>query len=296
MKKVILSTVLVGLTLTATSVFAEETSGAVTTSAPVPTLYAVPTAISATVINTTDVVVPITPEVTSVSSVIEKAEVLKATSLDRMKARGMQLIKDRVNSLNSNAQAIANSKVLTADQKSAFANFFNGKVSDLNLLGTKIASSTDATTTKALVSSIFTDYRVYGVLIPQLRLEKRLYELQAHSAKLADVFTKVQTRINEWKVKGKDVTAWQKNLDDTKAMVSTDTAKIQTLLVQINALHAVDYGTTSKAVIESVNMDTKAIARDFQSVNRKVMRPSYLKNAKPVVIVNSTTTATTTVH
>lgn len=309
MKKVIVSSVLLGLMLSVSAVFAEEvqsgsisvtgvsaTAVSATTGAPVPTLYTNATTITATaaLAPTADVVVPATPEVTSVLPVIEKAEVIKITSLEKMKKRGAQLIKERVNSLNSNAQAIANSKALTAEQKAAFASFFTGKIADLNTLGAKIASSTDATSTKSLVSSVFTDFRIYGVLIPQLRLEKRLYELQTHSVKLTDVFTKVQARINEFKAKGKDVTMWQKNLDDTKALVVADTAKIPTLLAQINALQPVNYGTTSKAVIESVNKDTKAIARDFQMVNRKVMKPSYLKNVKVTTVVNSTTTASTT--
>lgn len=262
-------------------------------------MYAAPVAVSAAITTTSDVMVPVTPEVTAVLPVIEKAEIIKTTSLEKMKSRGAQLIKERVNSLNSNAEAIAKSKALTAEQKSAFASFFNGKILDLNTLGGKIASSTDATTTKALVSSIFTDYRIYGVLIPQLRLEKRLYELQAHATKLGDTFVKVQARITEFKNKGKDVTVWQKNLDDAKALVATDTTKIQNLLIQINALQPVNYGTTSKAVIESVNKDTKAIARDFESINRKVMRPSYLMNIKGWKNggeVHASTTASTTVR
>lgn len=296
MKKIILSSVLLGLAVSTTSVFAEDAQiqAISAVSAPVPTLYTAPVAVSVQVNANGDVIVPTTPEVTTVSSVVEKDEVIKTTNLERMKARGMQLIKERVNSLNANAQAIANSKALTVEQKNAFASFFSGKVTDLNALSVKIASSTDATSTKALVSSIFTDHRIYGVLIPQLRLEKRLYELQSHSVKLSEVFVKVQSRIDEFKNKGKDVSVWQKNLDDTKAMVTADTAKIQTLLVQINALQPANYGTTSKAVIELVNRDTKAIARDFQLVNRKIMKPYFLKNTK--VHVTASTTATTTVR
>jgi hypothetical protein len=293
MKKIIVSSVLLGALMSTSSVFAEETA--------VPTLYAAPVAVSAvttTAVNA-DVVVPVTPEVTSVYPVLEKVETLKVVSIDKMKARGAQLLKERINSLNVNAEAIAKSKALTAEQKSAFAGFFTGKILELNTLGGKIASSTDATSTKALVSSIFTDHRIYGVLIPQIRLEKRLYELQAHSVKLNDTFVKVQARITEFKNKGKDVTVWQKNLDDAKVLVATDTTKIQNLLVQINALQPSSYGTTSKSVIESVNKGTKAIANDFQSINRKVMRPSYLMNMKgwkKNAEVHASTTASTTVR
>ena len=147
MKKVIVSGVLLGLALSTSSVFAEEghvevvsaTAVSATTGVPVPTLYTNATTITATaaLAATVDVVVPATPEVTSVFPVIEKEEKMKITSIDKMKKRGAQLIKERVNSLNSNARAIANSKALTVDQKAAFAAFFTGKITDLNTQGCK---------------------------------------------------------------------------------------------------------------------------------------------------------------
>jgi hypothetical protein len=291
MKKVIVSSVLLGLTVSVSSVFAE---------APVPTLYAVPTVTSASVAvtsaptpvvaSTADVVVPTTPSVTSVSPVIEKSEVIKTNSLVRIKARGAQLIKERVNSLNENAQTIATSKTLTTEQKAVFAAFFSGKVADLNALNTKIQTGTEASSTKVLVTSIFTDFRIYGVLLPQLRIQKRIYDLQNHSAKLTETFAKIQTKIDEFKAKGKDVTVWQKSLDDAKTLVTTDTAKLQPLLVKINELKPSDYGTTSKTVIESVNKDVRSIAKDFQSINGKVKRPETLRAMKVVEKVHTAST------
>lgn len=287
MKKVIISSVVVGLVLSATSVFAES-------GAPVPTLYAMPVGISAPPLSVTrDVELPTTPEVSYVSSNVEKIEELRFSTVAKLKARGLQLIKERINSLNANAQPIANSKALTAKQKAAFASFFTTKINDLNAVGAKIASSTDATTTRSLVSSIFTDFRIYGVLLPQLRIEKRLYELQNHAGKVTESFVKVQARIDEFKAKGKDVTVWQKNLDESKTLVATDTQKLSNLLTKINALQPSDYGTTSKATIESVNKDMRLIARDFQSLNRKVKRPEFLRTIKDFKIATSTQATTT---
>jgi hypothetical protein len=72
-------------------------------------------------------------------------------------------------------------------------------------------------------------------------------------------------------------------------LVATDTQKLSALLIKINALQPADYGTTSKAVIESVNKDVRSIAKDFQSINRKVMRPEFLRNLpKPARTSTST--------
>ncbi len=248
MKKLVISTVLVSFALSTASVFAEEL----------------------------DTHVPDVPMITSVSSVTERAESMTSKSLSRIKARGAQLIKERINSLNSNATTLANSKTLTADQKAFFASKISAQVSGLTTLGATIASSTDATSTKALVNSIFTDFRIYAIVIPQLRLEKRINDLQNHTVKLADTFAKIQAKIDTQKAKGKDVTVWQKSLDDAKALVVTDTTKLSTLFTQISALKPADYGTSSKATIESVNAGVKSVAKDFNSIAKVARAPKAL--------------------
>lgn len=280
MKKAFIVSSLLGLTLSS-SVFAEDVAiQPISATVAVPTLYAVPVTTSAPLVAATpvslssDVVLPSVPEITSVAVVTEKAEVFnKNTSVSKMKARGVKMIEERINALNSNAKAIANAKLLTADQKTAFATFFSGKVTELTVLKTNLTNSADATTTKTLVSSITNDFRIYAIVIPQSRLQKRLYELQNHTTKVTDSFVKIQARIDEAKAKGKDVTVWQKNLDTTKTLVASTTVTIPTLLAQVNALKPTDYGTTSKMLIESVNKSVKQIAKDLQSVGKNVKRP-----------------------
>ncbi len=281
MKKRFISTIAIGIALSGISAFAEEG-----TAVAVPTLYVMPVTTSSS--DTKDVVVPSIEVPSSVSPVTERAEVIGAKSNTRIQARGAQLIKERVKSLNQNAEAVAKAKGLTADQKTAFSMFFSGKVVELNALGVKIASSTEASSTKALVSSIFTDFRVYAIVLPQVRLQKRIYEVQNHIAKLSETFVKVQTKIDEAKANGKDVTVWQKNLDDAKTLVTTDTTKLTALMTQINALKPSDYGTTSKSTIETVNSGVKSVAKDLNSIGKKVRRPENMKK-----VVNSTSTQTT---
>lgn len=263
MKKRFISAIVIGLALSGTSAFAESS----------------------------DVVVPVLSTPSFVGPVTERSEVIGAKSLTRIKARGLQLIKERVNSLKQNATLIAKSKDLTSEQKMAFTAFFNGKIADINNLGTKISQSGEASSTKVLVESIFTDYRIYGVVIPQVRLQKRIYEVQNHIVKLSDTFTKVQLNIDTQKAKGKDVTIWQKSLDDAKTLVATDTVKLSALMTQINDIKPSDYGTTSKATIESVNSGIKNIVKDINSISKKVRKPVYLKS---FVSTSTQVTATST--
>jgi hypothetical protein len=225
-----------------------------------------------------DVTVPTPPEVTPVVPVIENTETLRTNNLTYIKSRGALLIRARVNSLNENARIFAASKNLTGDQKTAFAAYFADQIAQLNALNVKIQAGADASSTKPLVASIFTDFRIYGIVIPQVRLEKRIYELQNHSTKLtSDTFPKIQAAIDAAKAQGKDVISWQKSFDDAKVVVASDTAKLPVLLMQIAALKPVNYGTTSRSAIISVNNEVRMIARDFESIRIKMRRPVVMK-------------------
>ncbi len=259
MKKLLIPTMILGAVVSASSVFAEPYD---------------------------DVRLPAAPGVESVSAVSEKPEKLFTNSLARIKMRGQQLIKERINSLNTNKTVIESSKTLTTEQKATLTALIASNVTGLSTLSAQIASSTDATSTKALVSSVFTNFRIYGVVIPQVRLEKRIFDLQNHTTKLSDTFLKVQAKIDEYKGKGKDTTVWQKSLDDAKVMVALDMNTLAGLSTKVMALKPADYGTSSKMIIDSVNVDIKSVAKDFNTISKNLHRPKVLKDR------NSTTTPT----
>ena len=262
MKKTLLSTLALTLAFSGVSVFAD----------------------------TGDTIIPIAPEISAVANVTENSGTISATSLVRIKAHGAQLIKERINSLQSNLHAITASKTLTTDQKASFTTIVNTNVAGLNSLQASIAAGVDASSTKGLVNSIFTNFRIYGIVIPQIRLEKRINDLQNHSQKLSDTFIKVQANIDTAKGKGKDVTVWQKSLDDAKMLVANDMYSLSNLMVKVTALKPSDYGTTSKSVIASVNTDMKNITKDFSSIVKNVRRPVNMPTSSRKVVGNGTTT------
>ena len=137
---------------------------------------------------------------------------------------------------------------------------------------------------------VFSEYRIYGIIIPQVHLEKRIFDLQNHITKITnEVFPKVQTAIDTQKAKGKDVTVWQTGLDKAKTTVSSDTATLAALLTKVQALKPADYGTSSKAIIESANTDIKTVSKDLRTINALIKSPRYMKN-----VTSTTTQATTT--
>jgi heat shock protein HslJ len=259
MKKTLFTTLILGIAFSGVSVFAD-----------------------------TDVVIPSSPALTAVSPVTEKEEIAVSTRYNKIQLRGNILITERINSLNANAKVIAADKTLTAEQKNALSALITTNITGLTALRASLASSTDATSTKALVSSIFTNFRIYGIVVPQIRIEKRIYDLQNHTQKLSDTFLKVQAKIDEAKGKGKDVAVWQKSLDDSKILVANDMNTLATLFTTVSALKPADYGTSSKATIEQANTTLKSVLKDFNSIKKNLHRPTMVSSRK--IVGGGTTT------
>ena len=281
MKKTLITALTIGITFSSLSVFAYKAD---------------------------DVTIPSTPTITPIFHIEEHndennekhskrnirgdREVSTTTLLTRIKASGEKLIRERLNSLNTNKQIIEGSKSLTAEQKTALITLITNNSTGLTALGVSIAAGTEASSTKALVASVYTNFRIYGIVIPQIRLQKRIYDLQNHSTKLSETFLKVQTKIDEYKGKGKDVSVWQKNLDDSKILVANNMNTLANLLTTVAALKPVNYGTSSKATIESANATLKVVLKDFNSIKKNLHKPNVLKNTPGKVGGNSTTTPT----
>lgn len=227
----------------------------------------------------TDIPVPVAPTLSSVSVTLEKEENIPVTPKKEevAKKRANKLIDERIKALQENKSAIESNKKLTQDQKTTLSAALLVNINNLGALKSTISSSTDATTTKSLIESIFKEYRIYAIVIPKARLESRVYQLKNHSNTLSEVFSKMQIRIDENKAKGNDVTSWQKGLDDAKVIVAQDMFKLEELLKKTQTLTPASYGTTSKAVIESVNQEIKAVSKDFNSVVGKVRKPEVMK-------------------
>lgn len=178
---------------------------------------------------------------------------------------GDRLIAQRLRSLATWKARIAVSK-LTASEKADLSTKIDAEVAGLTDVKAKLDAATDAVVAKALVKGVYSDYRVYGVLQPQIGLVTSLNALAMTSAKLSDAFVNVQARIDARKAKGKDVVAWQKALDDAKALVPGINAKISALIAQVLAVKPADYPVNSKAAFASVKQGIHDVRADFLKI------------------------------
>ena len=242
-----------------------------------------------------DVTLPSVSSITSVGHVEEKAEMLNerslrnvssSTALIKLQAKGTALINERIRALDSNKAVILSNATLTTEQKNSIVTRLTSASTGLSIVKSSIASSTDASSTKALIATIYTRFRIYGIVIPQTRLEKRIYDLQNYSTTLSATFIKVQTKIDEAKAKGKDVTVWQKSLDDAKISVANDMNTLATLLPKATSLAPSDYGTSSKATIDTINSGIKSVLKDFNSIKKNLHKPAMMGNSSRKIVGN----------
>lgn len=186
----------------------------------------------------------------------------------RLTAIGLQLINARVFSLTALRNKIQLNKNLTTEQKATLVADIDGNVTKLNALAAEIKNwSGDAAGLKAKVQSIYTDYRVFAVLIPKIGLQTTLFVQSNHAAKLDEAFAKVQDKITAAGAKGIDITKWQAALDAAKAKKIDITTKITTITGLVNGLKPADYPDTSKQIMADGRKAVGENSKAFREIN-----------------------------
>jgi hypothetical protein len=197
---------------------------------------------------------------------------ISETNLSKLIARGVKLIDQRVRDLTKSKTKIAKSK-LTDAQKTTLTTKVDEQIAKLNDLRAKISSGTDLVEVKALVQSIYTDYRIYAVFLPKISLYEAIYGHQNYLTKLNDYLASWQTKIDQLKEKHKkDIDARQADLDKAKAIVPTIQPKLDVLMQKTNELVPSDYPATYKTEIDAIRAGLKEISglyKNAQQMSKK---------------------------
>lgn len=227
--------------------------------------------------NSSAVVVPIEPVITTVASVPEPIVNLDQESkIGKLTASGLQLFNTRIFSLSALKIKIQANKNLIPEQQTALITDIEGNVANLHALATEIKNwGGDAAGLRAKVQSVYTDFRVFAVLIPKIHLQAALFVQGNHATKLDDAFVKVQEKITAANKNGADITKWQEALGAAKAKKAAITTQILSNKGLIDGLKPADYPDTSKqivtaglaAIVEN-NKNFKDIRLSLSFVNR----------------------------
>lgn len=193
-------------------------------------------------------------------------------NLSVLQTRGANLIKMRINTLNVLKTRIQKSK-LTDTQKSSLVATIDGRVVSLNALAEQIKAAKTADEARKLVDSVYSGYRIYAIVKPQIERTMKLNEMTNYLNKLTtETFTKVQSKIDATKAKGKDVTVWQKNLDGAKAAVPGIQSKIDAAMKKVSALQPSDYPTSSKTIFADLKTALTGIHQDMLSLHKNLWK------------------------
>jgi len=148
-----------------------------------------------------------------------------STRLTTIKTKGDAEIGRRLNTLNQLLVNISDAAKLSAANKQALSQEIGDETTNLMQLRLKLAGETKVTDAAADVAAMVTEYRVYALIVPKVKLVKAADDQQAVEQKFSDLQTKLAARITSAQNSGKDVSALQSKLQD----LQTNVAAAQTL-------------------------------------------------------------------
>ncbi len=229
----------------------------------------------------------------------EKMQERTDTRMDNLKNRANQEITRRIASLQKLLTRISEIKKITDSQKASFTSQVQTEINNLTTLQAKIQADTDTATLKTDVQSIVQSYRVYALFMPKIEILGAADRILTTSDQVTAEVTKLQTKIDEAKAKGKDVTTLQALLTDLQAKVTDAKLQAQNAITTVTPLTPDGYPgnktslESARTMIKTGHQDLLTAREDAKKIIKELL--SFLKTLKPsgVPITPKPSTATT---
>ncbi|MDO8621479.1 MAG: hypothetical protein Q7R31_04355 [Candidatus Levybacteria bacterium] len=197
-----------------------------------------------------------------------KAAVREQEQIIRLKQQGDKMVTQRIASLNILIARINNDKRLTSDEKTALSSDVQNAISGLTALKTKIDADTTVGDLKADIKQIATNYKVYEVLEPKMRILVVIDNLQDISNRLSRLSPKLQVFIDDLKGQNKNVSDLPILLNDINSNLSAintklSADKIAIMNISVNTVNAKD-------AFVSVRKDLAQVRADFAKIRHDI--------------------------
>jgi len=196
----------------------------------------------------------------------------ETTKVQTIISKGDQEISRRLTKLGTLSAKITAATKLSASDKSTLSTEVSNEVSGLTALKAKLDAETTVAGARADAQSIFTDYRVYALIVPKVQLVKVADDQQVVEDKLTALATKLQSRITAAKASGKDVTALQAQLDDMTAKTKAAQAISSSIEASVINLQPSDYNSNhsvlsgNSAQLKTARSDNQAARTDAAQI------------------------------
>ncbi len=196
----------------------------------------------------------------------------QTADLATLKTKGSAEINRRLTSLNSASSKISTTTKLSASDKSYLQNEINNEISGLTALQTSLNGETTLSAARTDVQSIFSDYRVYALVLPKTRLVTAADGEQSTDTKLTTLATQLQTKITTAQTAGKDVSTLQSDLNDMKAKTNSAQTIARGIESSVLSLQPTDYNSNHAVLsgdlsqIKTAHSDNKTAYTDAKSI------------------------------
>jgi len=190
---------------------------------------------------------------------------MRATpSLATLKTFGDCEIDRRLDTITRLRTVVGDAKALTADHRAALTAILDPSQAGLTALKSKIDADADLATLKADVHSIFTDYRIYALVVRQVHLVDGDDRVTAAAARLSAAADKLQAAITTAQGQGKDVTGATAHLAAMQAAIAAALAQVNGDAAAILPLHPADWNAgTAKPILDAARSSLEAARADL---------------------------------
>ncbi len=175
------------------------------------------------------------------------------------------MITNRITTLNALNTRIQGDTRLTTDEKTSLTTDVQNAINGLTTLKATIDADTDITKARADAKMVVTNFRIYEVLEPKLRLLVTINNLQTTSTNVGGLIPQIQNLINTLGGTGKDVSALNTLLTDISSQLTTVNTTLTADLAKVQGV-----GTTTtdpQSVFTGVRQDLAQIVRaDFAKI------------------------------
>lgn len=202
--------------------------------------------------------------------------------------RADQMIAVRLSALSQLSTRVQNDKRLSSDEKTALNTDIQSDISGLTALKAKIDSENDATAIRNDAKTIISDYKIFAIFEPKMRMLIILNNLQKPLTTLQAMVPQLQSLVDTLNSQGKDTTELTSILTDINTQLSDVNA---TITADITALEAVTPQSTNyQATFSKVKSDIQTIrTSDFTKVRADIEK---LRVAFRQVIASNSTNPT----
>jgi uncharacterized protein (UPF0305 family) len=193
------------------------------------------------------------------------------------KERAVAEIDRRIDSMNKLTTRIDAMKRVSDSSKASIKATVKAEIDALTTLKAKIQADTDEATLKADIASITKGYRIYMLVMPQLSILSGADRLTTTAELMTTLGSKLETRINEAKASGKDVTALTTAYADMQTQISEAKANAAAAIT-LSASLKPDNGdktvqdanrkalTDARAKLKAGHDDLKAARKDVETI------------------------------